>query len=404
MRICMLNNLFPPIPSGSSHFTYALSKTLAARGHDVTVVSARAVDAPSVETRHGVEIHRLSCRMLPRMQIAHGFRHLSFTLTPGNLRRVEALCRDKRFDLLHQHGQIFDLALISVRLARKLRLPLVNTIHTPAHHTTPLYHALLGALDRTVVRRLIIEPADMLVAPDRTVVDYIARRYRHRRVVEIPYGVDSPATSESRGLEVRRRHGIGEGPVILSVGHVHNLRDRCDLIAAMPGVLRQVPDARMLVVGDIYTQRPIALARSLGLESRVIFAGAVAHEQIGDYLSAATIEAHWLGSGPGLGIAAMEAMAAGVPVVSSIDQDAFGRGLLRPGENVMLIERGSSRSIVDTLIALLKDAELRQRVGAGGRRLVEKCFSWPSVAARTEAAYEELVGLGERRYGARLAG
>src|SRR5438874_1872602 len=139
MRICMFNNLFPPVKSGSSHFTYMLSKMLAARGHDITVITARLEATQPQERHEGLDIYRLPCLMVPRLEIAHGFKYLSYTFLPGNVKRLLGLCREKRFDVLHQHGQIFDTALSSAYLARKLRIPLTTTIHTPVRHTVPLY-------------------------------------------------------------------------------------------------------------------------------------------------------------------------------------------------------------------------------------------------------------------------
>ena len=72
MRICMFNNLFPPVKSGSSHFTVTLSRNLVARGHQVTVVTARLPGTADVEDLDGITVHRLPCFMLPAMEIAHG--------------------------------------------------------------------------------------------------------------------------------------------------------------------------------------------------------------------------------------------------------------------------------------------------------------------------------------------
>src|ERR1044071_4817468 len=113
MRICMFNNLFPPIKSGSSHFTFMLSKMLAARGHEVTVVAAQIRDTLAYERIDNITIHRLPCLMFPQLEIAHGFKYLSYTYFPWNRRWLLKLCQEQHFDLLHQHGQIFDTALSS---------------------------------------------------------------------------------------------------------------------------------------------------------------------------------------------------------------------------------------------------------------------------------------------------
>lgn len=391
MRICMFNNLFPPIKSGSSHFTFMLSKMLAARGHEVTVVAAHVRDSVAEEFMDGIHVYRLPCIMMPQMEIAHNFKFLSYTFLPANLRRLQKLCAEKNFDILHQHGQIFDTALSSTYLARKLNKPLVISIHTPVNHTVPIYQAILKFLDMNIVKRLIINKAQMLIAPDKTAADNIDERYQHPWVEMVPYGVEQLDAKPEKGMEIRRKFNLGERPIILSLGHVHNLRDRCDLIAAMPEIIKHVPDVHLLVVGDVYTQRPIQLAKSLGLESQITFTGSIPHEEIGGYLAAATIEAHWLSNAPGLGIAAMEAMAVGKAVVSSIGVDDMGKGMLRPGENIMLIERGCIPNIADTIIRLLCDASLRQQIGENGRTMIEKHFSWQSVTSRSEEIYQKLL-------------
>lgn len=391
MRICMFNNLFPPIKSGSSHFTYMLSKMLAARGHEITVIAAHIRNTEAHEEINGIDVHRLPCWMFPQMEIAHGFKYLSYTFFPKNLRYLSDLCEQKKFDILHQHGQIFDTALSSAKLTRKFKIPLVTTIHTPVRHTVPFYEAILKALDTTIVKSLIINHAQILVAPDQTVVDNINERYQHPWVEEVPYGVDQLEATVAGGLNVREKYRLGDRPVILSLGHVHNLRDRCDLIATMPEIIKEVPDVHLLIVGDIYTQKPVELTESLGLKSHITFAGSIPHEEIGNYLAASTIEAHWLSNAPGLGIAAMEAMAVGKAVVSSIGSDDMGKGMLKPGENIMLIDRGSHTSIADAIIRLLRDADLRHRIGENGRKMIEDHFSWNSVVDRMEVAYQKMM-------------
>ena len=122
MRICLLNNLFPPVQSGSSLFTYRLAERLNARGHDVTVITAQFdKSVPSSENQQGIHIYRLPCLLLPQMSIAHNFKWMSFTFTPSNVKRIFGILTDRQVELLHLNGHIFDLALSSV-LARPVYL------------------------------------------------------------------------------------------------------------------------------------------------------------------------------------------------------------------------------------------------------------------------------------------
>jgi glycosyltransferase involved in cell wall biosynthesis len=364
---------------------------LASRGHEVTVIAAKVHGTKEEEFVDGIHIYRLPCIMMPQLEIAHNFKFLSYTFLPSNLKRLSKIFQEKNFDIINQHGQIFDTALSSTRLAKQFNKPLVITIHTPVRHTVPIYMSILKFLDTTIVKHLIINKCQMLISPDQTTSDNINERYQHSWVEEIPYGVEQLEAKPERGEEIRKKFNLGNRPMILSLGHVHNLRDRCDLIAAMPEIIKHVPDVHLLIVGDIYTQRPVELTKSLNLESHITFTGSVPHEEIGDYLAAATIEAHWLSNAPGLGIAAMEAMAVGKPVVSSIGVDDMGKGMLKPGENIMLIERGSLSNISDTIIKLLSDTTFRQQIGENGRKMIEDHFSWNSVTDKTEIAYQKLI-------------
>lgn len=390
MRICMFNNLFPPVKSGSSHFTFTLSKMLAARGHEITVIAAKIKGSAEEEHINGIHVYRLPCIMIPQLEIAHNFKFLSYTFFPSSLKKLLKICQEKNFDILHQHGQIFDTALSSTYLAKKLHKPFIISIHTPVRHTSPFYMAILKFLDTKVVKNLICKHAQILIAPDQTTVENINERYQHPWVEEIPYGVEPLKATPEDGLKIRQQFNLGQRPVILSLGHVHNLRDRCDLIAAMPEVIKYIPDVHLLVVGDIYTQRPIELTKSLNLESHITFTGSIPHEEIGGYLAAATIEAHWLSNAPGLGIAAMEAMSVGKPVVSSVGVDDMG-GVLKPGENIMVVNRGSLPNIAQTIIKLLSDSSFREEIGRNGRKMIEEHFSWSSVTDRSEKVYEKLL-------------
>jgi glycosyltransferase involved in cell wall biosynthesis len=138
LKVVIFSNLFPPIPSGSSAFTWELSRRLAAHGHRVTVITARVGDAPNRELKEGVQIYRLPSIRLPRLALAHNFRYLTYTYTPGNIRFLKCLFIDEQFEVIHQQNHVFDTILCSSHLAKAYRLPLILTVHTPVQHPNPV--------------------------------------------------------------------------------------------------------------------------------------------------------------------------------------------------------------------------------------------------------------------------
>jgi len=179
--------------------------------------------------------------------------------------------------------------------------------------------------------------------------------------------------------------------VILSLGHVIALRDRRELIKALPAIRKSIPNVVALIVGAETTDTPRKLARQLGVEDAVIFAGHIPHEQVPAYLALADMEMHLfyqdLPQNTSLGIASLEAMAAGKAVLAWANVNTYGRGVLRDGGNIVFVDPYHPRQLAQTIIDLLLDHEKRRQIGERASQTIREHFSWDSVCARTIALY-----------------
>ncbi|MET8352294.1 MULTISPECIES: glycosyltransferase family 4 protein [unclassified Micromonospora] len=381
MRIAVVNNFFPPRAGGSSHLSESLARGYAAAGHEVLVLTAAYQDAPAVEERDGLRIVRLPAFMLPETRLAVSF-DISFASRPSVLRRVRTLLDDFRPDVIHQHGQFFDLTWATALYARKRRVPALLSIHTRLENPQARYAKVFRGLDAAMVKPFMRRAKPRLVVMDVLMQEYIESRYRgaHSGLVPIPVGVDPDWVVGGNGQRVRDRHELGNAPVILSVGHVIPLRDRVALVEALPEVLAAVPDAKLLICGQVYYQHFAERARALGVEHAVIAAGKVPKSEIPDYLAAATVESHE--QGLGLGTATLEAMAAGVPVVAPARADNFPGIALRDGDNVLLCQPGDVQGLAQRLTAALTDQGLAKQIGVNGQALIRDRFSLDRVLHR----------------------
>jgi glycosyltransferase involved in cell wall biosynthesis len=398
LRVVMFSNLYPPVVSGSSTHCSALARELTRRGVRVAVVTARLTpDAPEHERPDGVDVYRLPCWRLPRLPIALNFPWLNATFSPANLRRIGRILDRHRPHVLHLHNHMFDLGF-SAALARHRRgLPLVCTVHTMIRHASPLCNLVLLPADRLFLRHAVVRHVDTLLCPDANMHRYVAEAFRRPESPLLPYGVRLPERPPPAEVErLRRRHGLEGRRVLLSLGHVHDIRNRKDLVEAMPAVLRAVPDAVLLVVGAVATQLPVRLARDLGVAGAVRFAGPAPHEQVPALLALADLEAHWLNQdrpeNTSLGIASLEAMGAGKAVLAAANPDTYGPGVLRPGENFVLVTPGRPAELAATVVGLLGDHALRDRIGARARQTVREHFSWDVICRRTVEVYQALLG------------
>ena len=393
VAVGMLSNLFPPVASGSSTQCSGLARALVERGHEVVAITARLhPGAPAHEVWHGVQVHRLPCLHLPRTDLSLNFPWLNATLSPGNLRQIAALLDRYRVEVVHVHNHMFDLALAGAVLARRTGRKLVVTVHTIIKHRRPLYDLLLGTADRLLLKRTVIDAAQGLLCPDCNVDRYVRARFGRQDGSLVPYGVDLPATVNPELVaDLRREHQLAGRRVILSLGHVHSLRNRFDLVRAMPVVRQAIPEALLLVVGSLDDPAPAALAARLGVGDAVRFAGAQPHERIPAYRALAELEAHWLNQDEpehtSLGLATMEAMLAGKCCLAAANVDTFGPGVLEDGRHFVVVRDRSPAGLGSSLVGLLRDPARVQAIGAQAAQLARSRFCWDAVVEATLAAY-----------------
>jgi glycosyltransferase involved in cell wall biosynthesis len=390
VRIVVVNNFFPPRPGGSSHLSESLARGYAAAGHEVLVVTAAYQDAPEQEERDGLRIIRLPAVMLPQTRLAVSF-DISFATRPSLPRRIRQLLDRFRPDVIHQHGQFFDLTWATSRYARQRGIPVLLSVHTRLENPVARYAKVFRWLDALLVKPFIRRSRPRVVVMDVLMKEYIESRYAgaYSALAPIPVGVDPDWVLGGNGQRVRDRHDLGSSPVILSVGHVIPLRDRIALVEALPRVLAEVPDARLLVCGHVYYPRFLERARELGVEHAVLAVGKVTKGEIPDYLAAATVESHE--QGIGMGTATLEAMAAGVPVVAPARPDNFPGIALRDGENVLLCAPGDVAGLAERLILALSDPGQAKQIGLNGQALVHAHFALDRVLDRHLTVLHEMA-------------
>jgi glycosyltransferase involved in cell wall biosynthesis len=396
MRVAVVNSFFPPRAGGSAHMSEALARHMATAGHDVLVVTAAYRGAPAEEERDGIRVVRLPSAALTS-KLAFNYDIL-FTASPRNGRRLFRLLDEFRPDVLHEHGQFFDLTWMSSIWAKRRKVPRILTVHTRLQSPFRLHAAAMAAADYSLVRPFVRLGDPYVVAVDVFVREYIEQRYAIRadRLFDIPVGIEPERFDTADRAAMRAKLGIGDRPMILSVGHVIPLRDRLALIDALPKMLAQVPDLVVVVIGKVYDDRFLVRARELGVEHAVMSIGEVGKDDVPKYAAAADVEGHDL-QGIGLGTASLEMLAAGVPVVSVVRADHFPTAHFIDGEHLILAESSEPDVLADAFLRVIRDPQLRAHLAAGGRKLVEEHFSMPLVTQRYLELSERAVREGAAR-------
>ncbi|MGI5351933.1 glycosyltransferase family 4 protein [Streptomyces sp. CA-250714] len=208
------------------------------------------------------------------------------------------------------------------------------------------------------------------------------------RMVQLPPGVDEKTFHPGSGGDaVRARLGLTDRPVVVCVSRLVRRKGQDTLIEAMPRVLEAVPDAVLLIVGGgPYRADLEKLAAARGLTDAVRFTGPVTWEELPAHFGAGDIFAMPCRTRrggldvEGLGIVYLEASATGLPVVAG-DSGGAPDAVL-DGETGWVVDGGSPAQTADRLTELLRDPELRTRMGTRGRQWVEERWRWDLLAER----------------------
>ena len=121
------------------------------------------------------------------------------------------------------------------------------------------------------------------------------------------------------------------------------------------------------------------------------------HTLVPAFLLLADLEAHWLNQdSPDItspGIATLEALSAGKVVLAAVNPDSYGKGVLRDGENIIIVQPGTPEQLAQMIVDLLHDEERRTLIGNLAASTVLENFSWERVCTRTISVYERARSL-----------
>jgi glycosyltransferase involved in cell wall biosynthesis len=395
--ILMLSNLYPPVVSGSSTQTSSLAREFSKRGHKMVIITAQVDDmSPNFEETDGVIIYRLPALRLPRLSVAFNFPWLNYTFTPSNLKRIQKIIEECKPDVIHLHNHMFDLGLSAAFFSKTNKIPLVLTLHTVIRHSSKFYNLFLLPIDRYLLKSFVVDNADQVICPDFNISLYAREVFKRKDSVIVPYGIDLHMMPDPEVIrDISARHNLGDKKVILSLGHIHEIRNRKDIIMAMPDILKVFPNTVLVLVGALSTDSPVQIARKLGVENAVVFAGPVVHKDIPSFLALADIEAHWLNQEDpertSLGVASLEAMSQGKTVLAAANPDTYGVGILRDGENIVIVKPGQPHELAKTIIELLQNKSRCSSIGERARQTVIDHFSWESVCNQTLDVYASVM-------------
>ncbi len=416
MRIGLFTNNYLPLQNGLATSVATFADAFRAAGHQVTIVAPRYANEQAAggsgqragnerpaerdERRHRRAANPADCGPptaypQPKVIRVPGVRaptHHAFLLPIAAWPGVRAAVEAQGLEIYHaQHP--FLLGPAALRWARRARRPFVFTYHTRYDryaHYLPGPAGLMARLARWRALRFAAQ-ADVVVAPAPSLAHELRMLGLRRPIEVIPTGVPAPANPCPSRDETRSRLGLHGAPLCISAGRLAPEKNQDFLLRAFRHIVDAIPEARLVLVGEGDDRdRLLRIVGELGLGAAVGLTGGVAHERVCEYLAAADLFL-FPSTSETQGLAALEALAMGLPVVavnSPAALDLFGEE--QPGR----ISPEVPQAFADAVRSVWEDPN-RSALVESARR-VARSYSAEVCAGRLLALYTDLL----RVYGA----
>jgi len=380
-RILMLSDVYFPRVNGVSTSIRTLRRDLDALECASLLVAPQYPEARDDEPG----IARVRSRYLPldpedRMPVASELERAALALPGG-------------FDLVHIHTP-FVAHRVGLRLARRLGIPAVETCHTffeeYFHHYAPfLPRALLRAFTRAISRAQC-NAVDAVIAPSPQMARALRACGVQSEIRVIPTGVDMTGLSGGDGGRFRARHGISPGrPVALTVGRVAFEKNIDFLVAVLERLRVSVPDVLLVIAGE--GQALKALRQRIadrGLADHVRFVGYLertrelpdCYRSADAFVFASRTETQ--------GLVLLEAMALGVPVVSTA---VMGTKSILDGARGAVVVTEDAGQFASAVEQVLRNRDLRTSLGTQAAKHVAAHGSGAAMARRLLDLYRSTL-------------
>jgi glycosyltransferase involved in cell wall biosynthesis len=364
MRIGFFTDTFLPQRNGVVTSLLGFGSELVKRGHEVHVFCPKS----NLRGIHGMCVHSYPAvrfRPYPEFRIA----------IPQGRDRAPPL------DLVHSHSP-FTMGFFGNRVAKFQGIPRIATFHTMLSEYlgyvfklgSPLMKVFTWQLCRSFFNR-----QKKVIAPSRVLRRVLRERRITKPIAVIPTGVDTDFFKPIPKSAARRRLGLGDGKIYLSLGRLGHEKNVNVIMRAMKGV-----EGKLVICGrGPATKELKALAKKEGLKDKVLFRGFVSEEQKPYYYSAA--DALVVAStSETQGIVVIEAMACGTPVIGA--KALAIPELVRNGWNGRLFRPGNWEQLGQILREFDPRESMRRNALKTSRR-----FSIEECTTKLEEFYRRLV-------------
>lgn len=390
LRVCVVSALYHPSLGGLGKQSQLLTERLSREGVSLFVIARRMKNMPPAVFSEEVRVYR-TWSIRPRI---HNFQDVTFMnlLTSLSFAVTCAFLLFRKrheYDIAHFHGASIPL-IINLPLLKLLGKKVIAKVASANLGIEPGSlqgrYLGLGSLLARLLRRV-----DRYIATTSEIEGGLLRDgVSAERIARIPNFIDFTAfspCSADRKDELKSRMGLGKSPVVAFTGRFIQDKGISYLLDAWTQVIRVVPDARLVLLGDgpVLPEMKKSAER-LGIGGSVGFPGHT--NAVIDYLHAADVYA-FPSLQEGMPNALLEAMACGLPAVAT--RIGGVTDIIEHERNGLLVDPRDARGLAEGIVQLLTDRNRTGRIAAAAFQRIKSSYSLDSVIPRYIGLYQDLV-------------
>jgi glycosyltransferase involved in cell wall biosynthesis len=284
--------------------------------------------------------------------------------------------KENHIDIIHSHSRTTQV--LGYLLSRKTGIKYVSTCH--------------GFFKKRFSRRVFPCWGLKVIAISEPVKKHLIEDFKvkEENVRLIFHGINMERFKvgvKDNLCQQKKIFGLGEGPVIGVTSRLAGEKGHSYLIEAMPAVLKEVPSAQLLIIGEGKVAKKLAeLTHRLGLQKNIFFVSSCIKPEdalsVMDLFIMPSLE-------EGLGLSLMEAMAVGLPVIGT---NVGGiKNLIRHNINGLLVEPADTKQLAKAILELLKDRGRAEALGRNAAFFIKENFPFDKMISETEKVYLECL-------------
>ena len=388
---CPENKLGSKDSGGLNIYLHEMSNQLGTKGHTVDIFTRKhdIRDPLEIEINNNSKVVHLNAgNLAEEKQHMHNYIDL---FTSNLINYIDE--QNLQYDLIYSNYWMS--GIVGELISKKLKIPHIITFHTMGL-TKRSVNYLENESDFRILNELdLIKKSDAIVVPTYQEKENLILNYKsENNIYIVSPGVDLEKFKSKNKFESRNKLGLSQtSKILLSVGRIEPIKGYDVLINALsfPNFSDDF-DVRLLIIGgDSKSQNELDRLNSLklkhGLSNQVNFLGAIDHDELPIYFSAADIFV-MPSAYETFGIAALEASACNLPVIAP--QIGGLKSVIKHGQTGFLSVNKSPESLMHYLEILLKNKPLRELFGVNSR-LHAMNYSWGKSSKDLISVFEDVL-------------